>query len=171
VLPTAAADLAPRHEAQVRWPLGGPITLRAKADIVIGRPEGDEARKVLIDLKSGAITHRHRDDLRYYALVETLVREVPPRMVASFSLEAGDAVVEAVTEGMLRSSLRRTLDAVARMIELQVEGRSPNPTPSAGCYRCRDLAALTVVPADVDLATDALVVGDHHVGEPHADAA
>ena len=43
-------------------------------------------------------------------------------MVASFSLEAGDAVVEMVTEGMLRSSLRRTLDAINRMIELQVGG-------------------------------------------------
>ena len=59
-------------------------------------------------------------------------------MVASFSLEAGDAVVEIVTEGMLRSSLRRTLDAIERMIELQVEGRPPQAEPSAGCFRCRD---------------------------------
>jgi hypothetical protein len=162
----------PVTEAQVRWPLGGPITLRAKADIVIGRPRGDEARKVLIDLKSGGITHRHREDLRYYALVETLVREVPPRVVASFSLEAGDAVVEVVTEGMLRSSLRRTLDAVARMIELQVEGRSPRPTPSAGCYRCRELATLSVVPADVDPAIEDVGVGDgQSASQPHADAA
>ena len=138
----------PVTEAQIRWPLGGPITLRAKADIVIGRPTGNEARKVLIDLKSGGITHRHREDLRYYALVETLVREVPPRIVASFSLEAGDAVVETVTEGMLRSSLRRTLDAIDRMIELQVEGRPPRPGPSDACYRCRELAALDVPSTD-----------------------
>lgn len=160
----------PVTEAQVRWPLGGPITLRAKADIVIGRPEGDEARKVLIDLKSGGITHRHREDLRYYALVETLVREVPPRVVASFSLEAGDAVVEVVTEGMLRSSLRRTLDAIDRMIELQVEERPPRPEPSAGCYRCRELAPLAVVSTAV--VRDGIVVsGGHGAGEQHADAA
>ena len=65
----------PVTEAQVRWPLDGPITLRAKADIVIGRPAGDESRKVLIDLKSGRIVDRHREDLRFYALVETLSRE------------------------------------------------------------------------------------------------
>ena len=67
------------------------------------------------------------------------MREVPPRMVASFSLEAGDAVVEHVSEGMLRSALRRTLDAVERMIELQVEGRPPVHLAGVGCYRCRDL--------------------------------
>ena len=132
----------PVTEAQVRWPVDGPILLRAKADIVIGRAVGAESRKVLIDLKSGRIYDRHREDLRYYALVETLAREVPPRMVASFSLEAGEAVVDDVTEGMLRTSLRRTLDAIERMIELTVEGRAPRPAPSAGCFRCRELAEL-----------------------------
>ncbi|MET0144677.1 MAG: hypothetical protein ABW328_07845 [Ilumatobacteraceae bacterium] len=130
----------PMTESQVRWPLAGPIVLRAKADIVIGKPEGDESTKVLIDLKSGRIVDRHREDLRFYALVETLVREVPPRMVASFSLEAGQAVVDQVSEAMLRSSLRRTLDAISRIIELTVEGARPDPGPSAGCFRCRDSA-------------------------------
>jgi hypothetical protein len=167
----------PVTEAQIRWPLGGPITLRAKADIVIGRPAGLESRKVLIDLKSGGISPRHREDLRYYALVETLVREVPPRAVASFSLEAGDAVVETVSEGLLRSSLRRTLDAVERMIELQVESRPPRPGPAAGCFRCRELAAVADAGAvasgdDVDLVADRQVVPDRHrIDRPHADAA
>jgi hypothetical protein len=159
----------PVTEAQIRWPLAGPITLRAKADIVIGRPSGHESRKVLIDLKSGGVTHRHREDLRYYALVETLVREVPPRTVASFSLEAGDAVVDAVSEGMLRSALRRTLDAIERMIELQVEGRPPTTAVNAGCFRCRDLAESG---DDIDLVADGEVVPDRdRVGGPHADAA
>jgi hypothetical protein len=167
----------PVTEAQIRWPLGGPITLRAKADIVIGRPSGLESRKVLIDLKSGGISPRHREDLRYYALVETLVREVPPRAVASFSLEAGDAVVETVSEGLLRSSLRRTLDAVQRMIELQVESRPPRSDPAAGCFRCRELVAVSAAEAtpsadDVDLVADRQVVPDRHrVDRPHADAA
>lgn len=130
----------PMTEAQVRWPLDGPIMLRAKADLVVGKPAGHESRKLLIDLKSGRIVDRHREDLRYYALVETLAREVPPRSVASFSLEAGEAVVDQVSESMLRSSLRRTLDAISRMIELTVEGREPKPPPSSGCFRCRDAA-------------------------------
>jgi hypothetical protein len=144
----------PVTEAQVRWPVDGAITLRAKADIVIGRAVGNESRKVLIDLKAGRIWHRHREDLRFYALVETLARRVPPRTVASFSLEAGEAVVEQVTEGMLRTSLRRTLDAVERIVELMVERREPRPVPSAGCFRCRDLAPAEDDVDDVDDADD-----------------
>ena len=72
-------------------------------------------------------------------------------------------------EGMLRSSLRRTLDAIERMIELQVEGRPPRPAASAGCFRCRDLAESG---DDVDLVADGEVVPDgDRVGGPHADAA
>jgi len=144
----------PVTEAQVRWPVDGAITLRAKADIVIGRAAGNESRKVLIDLKSGRIWHRHREDLRFYALVETLARELPPRTVASFSLEAGEAVVEQVTEAMLRTALRRTLDAVERMIELTIEGRAPRPLPSADCFRCRDLHQLEDEPDDPEDAAD-----------------
>jgi len=147
----------PVTEAQVRWPVDGPITLRAKADIVIGRAVGNESRKVLIDLKAGRIWHRHREDLRYYALVETLARQVPPRMVASFSLEAGEAVVEQVTESMLRSALRRTLDAVERIIELTVEGRPPRPGPSPDCFRCRALGPIDADDPGLDAADDAVV--------------
>jgi PD-(D/E)XK nuclease superfamily len=129
----------PMTEAAVQWPADGPILLRARVDLVIGRPAGLESRKVLIDFKSGRVVDRHREDLRFYALVETLAREVPPRSVASFSLETGEAMVDQVSESMLWSSLRRTLDAIDRMIELTVEGRPPAPPPSAGCFRCREL--------------------------------
>jgi hypothetical protein len=165
----------PVTEAQVRWPIDGPILLRAKADIVIGRAAGAESRKVLIDLKSGRIYDRHREDLRFYALVETLAREVPPRMVASFSLEAGEAVVDDVSAGMLRTSLRRTLDAIERMVELTVEGRPPRPLPSPSCFRCRELAELPepddASADDVDLVADGEVVPDRNgVGRAYADA-
>jgi hypothetical protein len=162
----------PVTEAQVRWPVDGPILLRAKADIVIGRSAGHESRKVLIDLKSGRIHDRHRDDLRFYALVETLVREVPPRAVASFSLEAGEAVVDHVTEAMLRTSLRRTLDAIERMVELTTEGRPPRPGAGGACFRCRQLSETDPPSArDVDLIADREVVPDFlGVGRAYADA-
>jgi hypothetical protein len=171
----------PVTEAQVRWPLDAPIVLRAKADIVIGRAAGAESRKVLIDLKTGRIFDRHREDLRFYALVETLARQVPPRLVASFSLEAGEAVVEPVGEAMLRTSLRRALDAVERIVELTVEGRRPRPPPSLGCFRCRQLAEVEHAPAgdavgapsadDVDEVTDGEMVPDRHgVRRAYADA-
>lgn len=130
----------PMTEASVHWPKEGPIVLRARVDLVIGRPEGMQSRKVLIDLKSGRSHPRHREDLRFYALVETLAREVPPRSIATFSLEAGEASVEPVTEASLRSALRRSLDAISRIIELTVEGRPPLPPPSLGCFACRGAA-------------------------------
>ncbi|HRE02145.1 MAG TPA: hypothetical protein PLV68_12655, partial [Ilumatobacteraceae bacterium] len=72
--------------------------------------EGRESRKLIVDLKTGRVHSRHREDLRFYALVETLSRQVPPRKLASFYLDAGEPVVEDVTEALLRSTLRRTLD-------------------------------------------------------------
>ncbi|MGH9270174.1 MAG: PD-(D/E)XK nuclease family protein [Ilumatobacteraceae bacterium] len=127
----------PVTEAAAHHPVDGPIVLRARVDLVIGKPHGTEARKVIIDLKSGRVVDRHRQDLRFYALVETLCRGVPPRLLASFALDAGRPVVEVVTPALLRSTLRRTLDAVARMVELRVEGREPRRSSGAMCRWCR----------------------------------
>ncbi len=80
----------PMTEASAQFPLEGPIVLRARVDLIIGRPVERESRKVIIDLKSGRIMPRHREDLRFYALVETLCRDVPPRKLATFSLDSGD---------------------------------------------------------------------------------
>ena len=92
----------PVTEAAAQWPLDHPILLRARVDLVMGRPEGRESRKVIIDLKTGRVSQRHREDLRFYALVETLVRDVPPRKLATFYLDSAQPVVEDVTEGVLR---------------------------------------------------------------------
>ncbi|MDQ3469650.1 MAG: PD-(D/E)XK nuclease family protein [Actinomycetota bacterium] len=127
----------PMTEAAAQFPVDGPIVLRARVDLVIGRPAGAESRKVIVDLKSGRIAPAHREDLRFYALVETLCRDVPPRKLASFSLDSGIAVTEDVTLGLLRSSLRRTLDAIQRMIELRVEARPPDRAPGVTCRWCR----------------------------------
>ena len=126
----------PMTEASAQYPLDGPIVLRARVDLVIGRPVARESRKVIIDLKSGRIMPRHREDLRFYALVETLCRDVPPRKLATFSLDSGAAVVEDVVSAHLRSALRRTLDAIERMIELRVERRDPQRTPGVSCRWC-----------------------------------
>ena len=127
----------PMTEAAAQFPVDGPIVLRARVDLVIGRPAGAESRKVIVDLKSGRIAPAHREDLRFYALVETLCRDVPPRKLASFSLDSGVAVTEEVTLGLLRSSLRRTLDAVERMIELRSESRPPDRSPGVTCRWCQ----------------------------------
>jgi hypothetical protein len=64
----------PMTESTTRWPNEGPIILQGKVDLIIGRPVGNESRKVIIDLKTGRPSMRHRQDLGFYALVETLAR-------------------------------------------------------------------------------------------------
>ncbi|MCB0965266.1 MAG: PD-(D/E)XK nuclease family protein [Ilumatobacter sp.] len=127
---------APTTESAVRWPNEGPIVLSGKVDLAIGRPSGAESRKVIIDLKTGWVSPKHREDLRFYALVETLRTGVPPRKLASFYLDAGEPVVEDVTERTLMTAVRRTLDAVNAEIELQVEGRPPIKRPGVSCKWC-----------------------------------
>ena len=126
----------PLAESRTRWPVEGPIVLRGQADLTIGRPRGNESTKVIIDLKTGNTSPRHRQDLGFYALIETMSRRVPPRKVATFYLDAGEAQTEDVSERLLRTALRRTLDGVNAMVELEVEGRPPVKRPGAGCRWC-----------------------------------
>lgn len=131
---------APTVESRMRWPLDGPVILSGRADLVIGRVVAAagpvESRKVVIDLKTGWVNQQHREDLRFYALIETLRVGVPPRKLASFYLDAGEAVVEDVTEGVMRSAVRRTLDAVDAEIALRFEGREPVKRPGRPCRWC-----------------------------------
>jgi CRISPR/Cas system-associated exonuclease Cas4 (RecB family) len=127
----------PVTEARVQWPLDGPIVLSGKVDLVIGKPAGTESRKVIVDLKTGRVSPRHREDLRFYALVETLRSGVPPRKLASFYLDVGEAQVEDVTESVLRTAARRTLDAVHTMLELTADARPPVLRPGPSCRWCQ----------------------------------
>jgi PD-(D/E)XK nuclease superfamily len=145
----------PVTEATSQYPHSGAIVLRARVDLVLGRPRGDESTKVILDLKTGRLMQRHREDLRFYALVETLARRLPPRLLATYSLDSGSADVEVVSEAMLRSSVRRTLDAVERMIEVRVEGHEPTRTPGFQCRWCTlrvecDVGRAWLADADTD---------------------
>ena len=82
---------------------------------------------MIIDLKTGRPNARHRQDLGFYALIETLARDVPPRKLATFYLDASEAQSEDVSERLLRSAIRRTLDGINAIIELEYEGRTPGP--------------------------------------------
>lgn len=126
----------PMTEARVQWPLAGPIVMSGKVDLVMGRPHADESTKLIIDLKTGRHSPRHRDDLRFYALVETLRTGVPPRKLASYYLDVGEADVEDVTEGVLRTATRRTLDAIDTYVALTVGEREPIKRPSYACTWC-----------------------------------
>ncbi len=134
--PPLSPRWAPVTEASIRWPNSGPITLAGKVDLLFGRPNGRESRKVIIDLKTGRPHARHRQDLAFYVLLETLVREVPPRKVATFYLDSAEAQAEDVSERMLDTAMRRTLDATHRLIELEATDAEPTRKPGVTCRWC-----------------------------------
>lgn len=134
--PPLSRQWAPITEASVRWPNRGPITLAGKVDLMMGRPKGLESNKVIIDFKTGRPHARHRQDLAFYALLETLVREVPPRKVATFYLDAADAHADDVTEAVLNTAMRRTLDAIETLVQLHAEQRPPTRRPGSTCRWC-----------------------------------
>jgi CRISPR/Cas system-associated exonuclease Cas4 (RecB family) len=126
----------PMTESKIYWPTHGPITLSGKVDLVVGKPSGHESRKLIVDLKTGRPRPNHRDDLRFYALLETLRAKVPPRKTASFYLDAGDTDAEEVTIGILRSAARRALDGIATLVEITLKEREPVTKVSHACRWC-----------------------------------
>ncbi|WP_421120803.1 PD-(D/E)XK nuclease family protein [Aquihabitans daechungensis] len=115
---------------------GGRVRLRGKVDLTLGTARGMQAGKVIVDLKTGAPNPVHRDDLRFYALLDTLRLGVPPRLVASFYLDLAEARTEAVSEGVLDATVARTIDAAQRLAALRAGTVEPVYRPSYGCRWC-----------------------------------
>lgn len=134
--PPLPARAQPVFEARTRWSPPGTVELVGKTDLVIGRPDGRISTKLIVDFKTGWRNMHHRDDLRFYALLETVVRRVPPRRLVTYYLDAAEADVEDVTESVLETALARLADAVERHVELTVEARPPVKRPGPPCRWC-----------------------------------
>lgn len=137
---------------------GGRIRLKGKVDLTLGTARGDRAGKVVIDLKTGAPHPTHRDDLRFYALLDTVRVGVPPRLVASFYLDLGEARVEQVTEGVLDATVARTVDGAGRLVGLRAGTVAPVHRPSSACRWCVALGDCEIGRAW--LVDDGDVIGD-----------
>ncbi len=113
------------------------ITLAGKIDLTLGQAKGMTAGKVIFDLKTGRSHPSHTDDLRFYALVETLKVGTPPRLLVNYYLESGTPRYEAVTEDLLFITARRVIDGVRKYIELnQTNPRPAEFTPGMNCRWC-----------------------------------
>ncbi len=134
--PPLPRSAQPVYEASARWQPPGTIEFSGKADLVVGRPSGRESRLLIVDLKSGSRSFHHRDDLRFYALLQTLRHSVPPRQLVTYYLDYAEADSEDVTEGILQAALHRALAGIERHIELVVEGRPPDKRPGVACRWC-----------------------------------
>jgi hypothetical protein len=132
----------PRSESKVRVDvLDGRITLAGKVDLTLGSADGMRAGKVLVDLKTGGFSPVHLEDLRFYALIEAVVRGVPPRKVASHYLESARLVPEDVTAPMLRSAAERVIGAVHRWVELRTGSESAARKTGPVCRWCPVLSS------------------------------
>jgi hypothetical protein len=133
--PPLKAAWIPVTESRARVELfDGAIVLAAKTDLTLGRA----SEKVIIDFKSGRAQPGHVDDLRYYALVET-IRVAPPRKLATYELDSARIIVDDVREDTLYAALRRTIDGIAAMLELRA-GRPAVKQVGPACRWCPILA-------------------------------
>jgi hypothetical protein len=127
----------PVTEARLRADLcGDRVALTGKVDLTVGRADGVRAGKVLLDLKTGRLMPSHQDDLRFYALLETLRIGTPPRALASYYLDAGRLQVELVNERLLVTAAERVVGAAAAMLDLRVNGRVPELKAGPPCNWC-----------------------------------
>jgi hypothetical protein len=131
--PPLKAAWIPRTESRIAAEFaGGRIRLSGKVDLTLGRA-GD---KVIIDLKTGWPSPMHREDLRFYALLDTITLGVAPRKVASYYLDEAVAHAEDVSEGSLVAAARRTAAGVMRLIELHHENAEPVRRAGPTCRWC-----------------------------------
>ena len=127
----------PVTESRVRAELcDNRLILAGKVDLSLGVAQGHRAGKVIIDLKTGGFVPVHREDLRFYALVETLRIGVPPRLIASYYLDQAHFVSEEVSEDTLTATIARVSDGVGRLMALLHRGEEPNKLPGPACRWC-----------------------------------
>jgi len=131
----------PRLESALTVELcGGRVVLRGKVDLALGRAEGTTARVLIVDFKTGRAQPVYAEDLRFYALLETIRVGVPPYRLATFALDSGTWVAEDVDHDVLRSAALRTVDAVAKLVEIG-DGRPATLRAGLACRWCPAAAA------------------------------
>jgi hypothetical protein len=108
------------------------IIFTSRMDLVLGAP----GRKVIIDLKTGRLSQTHRDDLRFYALIETLRSRMAPRQLGSYSLDAARLDNEDVTEGLLQAAVRRAAQGTLLIADLVLKTREPDIRAGFQCRWC-----------------------------------
>ena len=134
----------PTLEGRLRTELfGGRIVLMGKYDLSLGAAQGSTAGKVIVDFKTGGFSPGHVDEMRYYALLDTLRVGTPPRLVATYYLESGQPHPEPVSVDLLEAAVARTIDGVVRMAELAADPDLAVKRPSRVCRWCSLLDSCT----------------------------
>ncbi|MBD30029.1 MAG: hypothetical protein CL453_03545 [Acidimicrobiaceae bacterium] len=137
--PPLKKEWRPMLEAPIRAEFAqGAIILSGKVDLSLGKPLGTTAGKVIVDFKTGGFYSSHREDLRFYALLESIRLGVPPRMVATYYLDRSEFSSENITENVLESALFRVEDGIERIVNILFKGSEPQMCSSEWCGLCTD---------------------------------
>ena len=152
------APLRVRTEQRLVVRLGGrAVQLQGVPDLLVGSPVADgRARTLIIDLKTGMPRgQRDRDELRFYALLATLVDGVPPFRWATLYVTEGRLEHEDLSEAVLATAASRVGDAIAQAVRIATSlpgDADERLQGGAWCTACRrrDVcpAAVTVGPAE-----------------------
>jgi len=144
----------PRTQESVRASLvGGLVELSARVDLAVGRPAGDEATVAVVELKSGVRRPGHRDDLRFYALIEALRNPAPPFAVATYYSRTGELDVLPVTHDALVEAARRCA-AGTRLLA----GAATDVEDVTWCPSCTALSDRAPISGTADRAAPAVLV-------------
>jgi hypothetical protein len=92
---------------------------------------------LIVDLKTGWSYPHHFDDLRFYALLQTLKTGVPPYRVASYYLDSATFHHEDVTPATLEIAAGRAVDGVRKIARLLEDGSEAAINPGPACRWCR----------------------------------
>jgi hypothetical protein len=135
--PPVRREWTPRVEFTLRVELcDRRVSLMGRPDLALGKPVGTTAKVLMVDFKTGWVRPEHREDLRFYALLETLTRVVPPFRGTTYYPESGEHVSEDVTEAMLWSAVRRVVDGADRIEAVRARRRPAVETPGSACGFC-----------------------------------
>ena len=135
--PPLKKEWRPMLEAPIRAEFAqGAIILSGKVDLSLGKPLGTTAGKVIVDFKTGGFYSSHREDLRFYALLESIRLGVPPRMVATYYLDRSEFSSEHITENVLESALFRVEDGIEKIVNVVFKGSEPQSCSSEWCGLC-----------------------------------
>jgi hypothetical protein len=145
LLPAAwTVRLQPRFTVQLH---GGAVELLGKPDLVLGRTHPRERRVLLVDLKTGRRSPRHRAEMRFYALLATLKYGTAPFRAATYYLDEADWDAEDVDADTLEAAARGVAQKAAVAARLHWAGRAEDDLRLLAGPACRWCTRAPACPA------------------------
>ena len=107
------------------------LAISGRPDLILGRSD-----RLVLDLKTGTARPVHAEDMRFYALLATLVFGRAPYRVATVFLESMEWQAEDVAEEMLVHAADRVAETARSAAELLGGRRQPRLSGGPHCRWC-----------------------------------